>query len=782
MTAEARNHLAGETSPYLLQHAGNPVDWWPWSDEAIAEARRRDLPIFLSIGYSTCYWCHVMERESFENERTAAVLNEHFVPVKVDREQRPDLDDIYMAATIMLTGRGGWPMSVFLEPARLRPFWAGTYFPDEPRHGMPSFRQLLEGMAGAWRDQRGEVDAQAEQLAGAVAEQLAGERRPVAVGAPQVTEAVEALLRQFDRTHGGFGGAPKFPQPVFLGLLLAARAHAGDEATTTAIDAAARTTLDRMALGGLFDQIGGGFHRYAVDAVWLVPHFEKMLYDNAQLACVYARAARIYDDAFYRRITRRTLDYLLREMTDANDPGGAGFFSAQDAEVDGREGQNYLWSPEELRDALGADDADLAIRVYGLDKGANFRDPHHPEDDAKNILRLDARPAGLAGALGLDEAGLLARLDAINAELYRVRARRPQPHLDDKVIAAWNGLAIAGLVAGADALGEPRYFDAAERAARFVLGAMRHADGSLRRVWRAGVCTTPGFLDDHAFMIKGLLALHRSEHARTRDHLDAAVGLLEHATRAFGDGAGGFFDTREGQQDLFVRARTSHDGALPSGAGVMLDNLITLAEVTGEDRWLGPAVASLASLSGAIQANPLGSSNATGQLPRLMAMGDRLGERATFADASERSAPTRAPRVVDVLADTDGVVVTDAEPAAFHLRLRIRPPHHVVAADPGPDGEGLVPLRVGLLSGQGVGVYADYPEGEAHGVAEVGSVRVHHGEIDFQVVLERAEGTGVGPGTPVLGVTFQACTDTECLAPQTVRLAVDVTLDAGAPD
>src|ERR1043165_6403662 len=331
------NRLAKETSPYLLQHAHNPVDWFPWGIEAFAEARKRGVPIFLSIGYSTCYWCHVMERECFESEEIAAQMNRGFLCIKVDREERPDLDDIYMAATQMTTGRGGWPMSVFLEPEKLRPFYCGTYFPPEPRGGMRSFPQILEAISGAWKNERDEVAQQSETLANAVREHLGTVESTVPVGLGHVSKAAQTLLRMLDRVHGGFGSAPKFPQPVFLEFLLDIREVAADEATRDATDQALRLTLDRMACGGMNDQIGGGFHRYSVDEKWLVPHFEKMLYDNAQLAAVYARAGTIYNDDFYRRTARRTIEYILKEMTQ---PSGA-FSSAQDAEVDGREGGNY---------------------------------------------------------------------------------------------------------------------------------------------------------------------------------------------------------------------------------------------------------------------------------------------------------------------------------------------------------------------------------------------------------------------------------------------------------
>jgi uncharacterized protein YyaL (SSP411 family) len=451
------------------------VDWRPWGEEAFLEARRRGVPIFLSVGYSTCYWCHVMERESFESEAIARLMNERFVCVKVDREERPDVDDLYMAATQIMTGRGGWPMSCFLEPDTLRPFWCGTYFPPSPRHGMPGFPQILEGLSSAWRDKRGEIVEQAEHVAAAVSEQLAAARAPAGVGLEHVSQAARALLTSFDRVNGGFGGAPKFPQPVFLELLLDVRDSAGDDATRDAVDQAVRLTLDRMACGGINDHVGGGFHRYSVDATWTVPHFEKMLYDNAQLAAVYARAGATYDDAFYREVAGRTLDYVQREMTG---PEGE-LYSAEDAEVDGREGGNYVWQPDEVRAALGTDDAALAIKVYGLEGGPNFRDPHHAESPPAYVLRLSGRPEKVAAELGVTVEALRERMGRIDARLYEVRARRPQPRLDDKVLTAWSGLMIGALARAGLALKRREHVEAAARAADFVFTRMRDGAGDL---------------------------------------------------------------------------------------------------------------------------------------------------------------------------------------------------------------------------------------------------------------------------------------------------------------
>ncbi len=782
------NHLAGQTSPYLLQHVHNPVDWWPWGEAAFAEARRRNVPIFLSIGYSTCYWCHVMERESFENAAIAKLMNERFVCIKVDREERPDVDDLYMTATQLMTHHGGWPMSCFLEPATLKPFWCGTYFPPEPRGQMAGFPQVLQGLSIAWKDQHAEIVEQAAAVAEAVGEQLAHAAEPVAVGLEQVSSAAHHLLRMFDRVHGGFGAAPKFPQPVFLELLLDVRDSAGGDATRQAVDEALKLTLDKMACGGMNDQAGGGFHRYSVDELWLVPHFEKMLYDNAQLAAVYARAGQTYQDDFYTRTARRTLDYVLREMTS---PEG-GFYSAQDAEVDGREGLNYLWNTDEIRAAIpDKADADFAIDVYGLRDGPNFRDPHQPDSPAANILFLADRPEKLAAARGLTLPDFLTRLDRTNTALYDARAKRKQPRLDDKVLLGWNGLMVGAMARAGLLLREERYVKAAAKAADFAFAKMRDDRGDLLRSYRAGRAATPAFLEDYAFLIDGLLALHEVD-AKTgwlKGGLSApaalaqARGLARRATELFGDALAGFFDTRESQSDLFVRARSTSDGAIPAGSSVMLHNLIELHERTGDAAYLDSAIGCLRSLSAAAAHSPVSTANTTRAVLRLIAAGQMVADRlAAFSIAPSPAAGGGGGRgsarpegvslrttPVEVLSNTDRIQVGKDHPAELHLHIRIKDGYHLTAADPGPGGKDLIPLRVGIVHGTGIAVYADYPAGEKYG--KEGELRVYKGSVEFRVAVERQ---GEWTGRPLLSVTFQACTETECLLPVTVELDVAV--------
>ena len=775
------NRLAETTSPYLLQHQHNPVHWQPWGPEAFEAARERDVPIFLSVGYSTCYWCHVMERESFEDEATARVMNENFVNIKVDREEHPEVDDVYMAATQIMTGRGGWPMSVFLEPDSLKPFYCGTYYPAEPRMGMPSFKQVLGGISSAWKEKRDQIGEQADRLAAAVTEHLSGRDEAMSVELEQVRSAAGALLQMHDETNGGFGGAPKFPQPVYLELLLDAHRVAGDEQTRSSIERVSRFTLDRMAIGGLFDHVGGGFHRYCVDATWTVPHFEKMLYDNAQLASLYARAATRFNDDSYRRTVRRTLEYVRREMTD---PAG-GFYSAQDAEVDGREGLNYLWTPEQIKELLGEEDAALALDVYGLSSGTNFQDPHHPEDGPKNVLRLSARPAKVAQERGMSTSELLDRLDAINAELYEAREHREQPGTDDKVLAGWNGLMIAAMADGSPALDDPAFADSGERAAAFILQTMRSEDGRLKRVYRRGEVGRSAVLEDYAYLIHGLLALHEVGRGDGR-WLDAAKDLAHVCEEDFADPEGGYFDVAEDRSELFVRGRSTYDGAVPSATSVMLHDLVTLAQIEPDGPWLDRAIGTAKSVSAAMAQQPVTTANSTRAVLRLVRMGERVAQRLEFGGgAPAGEALVAMPAPVSVYADRERVAVSDESPAELNLVIQIEEGWHILSADPAPEGAdlppGLVPLRVGLVSGSGVAVYADYPEGASYGAGflpeSAPEIRVHQGTVELRVAVEKAEGVGAGEGRPILGVTFQACSETDCLEPRTVELDVAVDIE-----
>ncbi len=774
------NRLTKETSPYLLQHAHNPVDWYPWSDEAFAHAQERGVPVFLSIGYSTCYWCHVMERESFESPDIARVMNERFVCIKVDREERPDLDEIYMAATTTFTGSGGWPMSVFLDPATRKPFYAGTYFPPEPMHNRPAFPDLLRGLGEAWTTRQPEVVEQAEKLAAAVEEQVAATSDPIPVGEPHLTKALSALLQRLDQTNGGFSHAPKFPQPVFLDFLLDMRPVA-DKTTRSAIDLALRKTLDAMAIGGIHDQIAGGFHRYSVDEFWTVPHFEKMLYDNAQLARTYTRASVILDDPYYAGVARQTLDYCLREMTDASDPGLNGFFSAQDAEVDGKEGLNYLWQRDEFEAAL-ADHPELlplAIDLYGLDASPNFQDPHHPSEPRRFVLRLETRFEDFAQRHNLDADTFFAHLSTINSTLMAARAQRRQPALDDKVLASWNAMLIPALVEAGRVFERTDYLTAASAAAKFILTEMRADDATRLRTHRSGTSAIPTLLEDHAHLLDALLTLNACPSTSEDFQLEDIIVLADETHELFADDAGTYFDTREGAADLFVRTRSLHDGATPGSSGVMLHALIELAHRTGEPRFTQRAAKLMQSISPTLAQHPLGTINSTRALLIMLARRDRYHTLLDFAsnDGSESLQRTKSP--VSVLVSVESITVSDDSPASFKVALDIEPGFHIAAADQGDDApeQSLYPLRAGLISGQGIAVYADYPQGEPMGVESVGQFNAHSGRVEFDIAIEKAPGIGASEGHPVLGISFQPCNDQLCMQPQTVQLDIEITIE-----
>ena len=593
------NRLAGETSPYLLQHAHNPVDWYPWGPEALARAKADDRPIFLSIGYAACHWCHVMERESFEDEATAAQLNADFVAIKVDREERPDLDAIYMDAVQAMTGGGGWPMSVFLTPDG-RPFYGGTYFPDIPRHGLPSFRQVLAGLAGAWRDDRGRVEETADRLTRALQRQAlpAAEReaqpatgllgpdgRPLlepapaaAIGTELLDAATAALAETFDAARGGWGEAPKFPAPMTIEHLLRRFVRGGDAAAL----AMARRTLDAMAAGGIYDQLGGGFARYATDGEWLVPHFEKMLYDNAQLGRAYLHAWQVSGEPRYREVVEETLDYLLREMTVAE---GA-FTASQDADTGGEEGATYVWAAAEVAEALG-DDASLFAAAYDVTAGCNW--------EGRTILRRVRDDEALAAAHGIPPDEVRRRLGEARGRLLARRRERAQPARDGKVIAAWNGLALAALAEAAGALGRQDYLEAAERSAGFLLRNLRGPDGRLRRSWKDGSVGPAAVLEDHADLAEGLLALYQL----TFDEawFGAARDLADTILARFVDPAGGWFDTADDHEALVARPKGVQDNALPSGGAMAATVLLRLAALTGEGRYRSAAEAAIVAVA-----------------------------------------------------------------------------------------------------------------------------------------------------------------------------------------
>ena len=581
------NRLASESSPYLLQHANNPVDWQPWGSEAISQAKAQDKPIFLSIGYSACHWCHVMEHESFENADIAQLLNEQFVPIKVDREERPDLDQIYMNAVQLMTGRGGWPMSVFLTP-ELKPFYGGTYWPPEPRGGMPGFGQVLAAVADAWKMRRGQALEQADSLTEHLAQLAASQAEPGEIDPELLSAAASELLRSFDPTNGGFGGAPKFPHPMDLRLLL----HEWHRTHREDLLHAVTFTLDKMAAGGIYDQLGGGFHRYSVDERWLVPHFEKMLYDNAQLVPCYVDAYLATGDADYARIARETCDYVLREMTDAQ----GGFYSTQDADSEGEEGKFFVWTPEQVEEVLGPTAAKTFGYVYDVTPAGNF-------EHGYSILNRPKTLTQCAQVLGRNVDELEQELQISRAALLAAREKRIHPGLDDKVLVSWNGLMIDALSGAATALDEPRYLSAAQRAAEFVLRAMRRGDGRLLHSWRQGKAKLDAYLDDYACLANALVSLYEADF--NERWIDEALSLAELVLHLFADPQqGGFFFTASDHETLITRQKDLYDNATPSGNSMAALALLRLAKLTGRQDLLAAAESTLRAAAPLMRQSP----------------------------------------------------------------------------------------------------------------------------------------------------------------------------------
>ena len=575
------NSLINETSPYLLQHADNPVDWYPWGEDALQKARVEDKPIFLSVGYSACHWCHVMAHESFEDERIAEILNQHFVNIKVDREERPDLDRIYMNAVQALTGSGGWPMSVFLSPDG-QPFYGGTYFPPTRRYGMASFAEVLMAVVDAWQNRRQEITNSSQRIVEAIKRQSAvGERK--SPDSATLDSAFQTLLRDYDHVHGGWGGGPKFPQPMALEFLLRYHHTTGDAKALQMVT----QTLHAMALGGMYDQLGGGFHRYSVDDHWLTPHFEKMLYDNSQLARVYLHAWQVTGNEFFRVITEEILDYVVREMTD---PSG-GFYSTQDADSEGEEGKFFVWTPAEIRGVLH-DEADTFMAAYGVTRHGNF--------EGKNILEfvgdLEQRPS----------------LTDARRKLYDVREERIHPGRDEKVLTSWNGLMLAAFAEAARVLDREDYRQVAERNLEFLLRELRQENGRLLRTWKsnpeqsegAGEAKLNGYLEDYSCLIKGLLEVYQT----TFDPrwFVAAQELAEAMITHFQALDGGFFDNSDDHETLITRPRDLQDNATPSGNAMAVTALLKLAGFTNDLRYADIVHQALAQVQPMMSQYPLG--------------------------------------------------------------------------------------------------------------------------------------------------------------------------------
>ncbi|HZM70116.1 MAG TPA: DUF255 domain-containing protein [Candidatus Cryosericum sp.] len=783
--AHASNRLAGESSPYLLEHADNPVDWYPWGEEAFARARREDKPIFLSIGYSSCHWCHVMERESFSDPEIAGFLNEGFVSVKVDREERPDLDTIYMSAVVSATGGGGWPMSVFLTPEK-KPFHAGTYYPK------PRFRDLLIAIHDAWTNQRSKLLTAADELTSAIAELQTTPASVPAAGLESdlLGAAVAAYRKSYDAKHGGFGRAPKFPPHAALSVLLRAYQERGDVEALSMVVA----TLLGMARGGIYDQVGGGFHRYSTDDAWQVPHFEKMLYDNALLVPVYLMAWRQSGVDELRRVAEETLAWVGREMTDA----GGGFYGALDADSEGEEGRYYRWTQEQMRSALGGDAA-LFESYYGLEGGG-------PGSAAGIILHLPIDDLSFIKQQGLSPQAWRSRRDSARARLLKARLGRPQPHRDDKVLTGWNGLMISAYAVAHRATGRKADLDAARQAAIFALDSLRDRSGRVLVSWRRGRPGGPGFLDDNAFLARGLLDLHASD--GDPRWLRAAAEVVRDAERFADASKGGYFFSTE-RPDLIARPLSLDDGSLPSGNAVMAENLARLSRLTGD---LGNLKAASAILDrGAARMRLAPASHAYLILARdtvrvvASAVAPRpavepaaaVGKAGSPTDAGAAS-PSGAESVhsepeahiegtIVGRANRERVVTSRAQrprdpvrpgaAAPVEIQVEIKSGWHINSSK--PTLEYLIPTRVTLEDTAGARLESvAYPEGHLVKLQFADDrLSVYEGRALMTARLLVPRETPPGPLKVPTRLTYQACSDKACLPPETVEFTVPIQVE-----
>ena len=601
-TPKHTNRLIHETSPYLLQHAHNPVDWYPWGEEALTRAKQEQKPILLSIGYSACHWCHVMERESFENEEIAAVMNELFINIKVDREERPDLDEIYMNAVQIMTRQGGWPMTVFLTPD-LKPFYGGTYYPPTDRYGRPGFPKVMSAVSEAFSDQNTQVLQQAEQITAHLA-QMSNVVDPHhhELTEELMTNAFQNYHSQFDSHHGGFGNAPKFPPSMGLPFLLRYWHHSGNANALEMVE----LTLEKMARGGMYDQLGGGFHRYSTDAHWLVPHFEKMLYDNAQLVVAYFEAYQATQKPFYRDIATETLDYVLREMYDAEN---GGFYSTQDADSEGVEGKFFVWEPNDVEDIIGEENAEIFCEYYDITPQGNF--------EGENILQVQAPPDIFARKLRMDVSELETLLADGKQKLFEAREKRIKPGLDDKILTSWNGIMIRGMAMGYQLTGKSEYLEACEKSAEFVLTVLSQDNGLLLRTHRDGKSHLNAYLEDYSYFIAGLIALYEASFEPR--WLTEAERLAHIMIDQFGDDAGdGFFFTGKAHETLIVQSKSAYDGATPSGASMAIHSLLRLAKHLDNPEFHDKAVETLLLYFHQMERMPSGSGQLLCELAFLL--------------------------------------------------------------------------------------------------------------------------------------------------------------------
>ena len=769
------NALIHETSPYLLLHAHNPVDWYPWGPEALERAKAENKPIFLSVGYSTCYWCHVMERKVFSDPEIADLMNTLFINIKVDREERPDIDEIYMTATQIMTGSGGWPNSVFLTPDLL-PFFGGTYFPPEDSRGRPGFPRVLKALDEVWTNQQAEVIAQAEKITEVIIQATAAATASVgetSLDRKLISAAVKSLQSRYDATYGGFGGAPKFPSSMNIELLLSEYQREPSESTLEMVT----NTLDKMAYGGMYDQIGGGFHRYSVDAKWLVPHFEKMLYDNALLAKVYLDTYQLTKNPLYRWVAEEIFTFVAREMTSAE----GGFYSALDAEVDAEEGKSYLWTKEQIQKILGKKDAKLLMQVYGVDKGPNF-------EGGTNILYLPVPISSVAKSLKKSQDDFHSQLEPLKAKLLAARDKRKQPLLDTKVIASWNGLMIDAFAYGYEVLGERRYRDVAEKAARFNLKHLRTADGQLMRTYRDGTPKYNGYLDDYAFLVRGLLGLHQATGEKT--WLDEAKSLTDTMNLLFWDDKnGGFYFTLANQKHLVVRTKNPYDSSLPSGNAVAANNLLILAQHLGEKDYLDKAKKTLQVFAGMMEQSPRAFMHMLFATNRYLST-DWTKIRMTHQERSNQSSlNTETMSEINLFglpkppqpSEEEVLTLVAAIPSkgdifpgnAFNVevQLELAEGWHINA---NPSSWNLlIPTTVSISPDASVEILSvTYPEGTPfHADWRETPISVYEGNITIEMKMKLKPGETIEKAFPFnIDVRYQACDAHRCLPPSTATI------------
>jgi uncharacterized protein YyaL (SSP411 family) len=772
--AQHVNRLAHESSPYLLQHAHNPVEWFPWGVEAFDKAKREGKLIFLSIGYSTCHWCHVMERECFENPEVAKLLNQSFVSIKVDREERPDIDTIYMTALNVLSRRGGWPLSMFLT-ADGKPIAGGTYWPAEDKEiggtKVLGFKSVLRTVARWKTENPKQLEEQADRVAAATAaileKKLPGRAR-IDLSRELVNLAVQDIAGEFDKEFGGFGSAlsnyrgPKFPMPSYLELLL----HDAGHTKSAELDGMVHLTLDRMARGGIYDQLGGGFHRYSTERTWTVPHFEKMLYDNAQLVEVYAKAYRTTRNPLYRRIVEETLAFVEREMTA---PEG-GFYSALDADSDGKEGLFYVWTPAQI-DTAFADKTDAALikNVYGLDGPANFETQYY-------ILRLPKPLSELARELNQPEEQQRSRLGRLRQKLLEIRASRPRPFLDTKILTGWNGEMIAAYAVAGQALEQPRYVRSAARAADFVLKNLRSADGRLLRTFttppgRKAEARLNGYFDDYAYLTHGLLCLHDA--TGDRRWLDEAIRLTDLMVRYFGDKEGaGFFYTSCDHEKLFARAKDQYDGAQPSGNSVAASNLVRLWTKTGDARFRTLAEQTLKAFAPSLKMNPTGLTAMAGALALYLDTQPTAGEQENSKKepVQQTGGPKKSDAVVKIMTQAVPEKPGRDGKQVVTVTLGIAKGWHLYANPPGLEDLLPVQTQVEIKSKtKPQEVKVEYPKGKLIQDPILGKYRTYEDKVAIKATVRRAPGADE-PLEVVL--KFQACTAKECLLPVTKTVKV----------